>query len=413
MNTKKYLIIATALLSFSAEAQIKDHTEILAITITGAKGSSAVECDSERAAGYKAFGGYCNNEYFKGEVLPGGFDNMKKEDGVSTLSARYMLKGIDSKGDSCHIFIENNAMQGSSYSKPKVFTDSKALSFLNTSDLVGYLDKKGKFTVRIYCKNNVASGSNEKIMIPGSRGLLAATLEKPALKAEEKCPIVIICHGFGGNRDRGTTCMIGQQLPAKGIATLRFDFNGHGESEGRMQDMTVLNEIEDAKCVYQYVSTLPFVDTDKIAILGASQGGVVTSMTAGELGHKKLAATVLLCPAAVLRDDCIKGNTMGKRYNPLDPPEELDLGNGKIIGREFIKTAFTLPIYEKAERYHGKACIIHGTGDRTAPYTYGLRYHDIWPGSEYHQLDGYDHGFNPNPQDAVDIAIDYLIRTLL
>lgn len=104
--------------------------------------------------------------------------------------------------------------------------------------------------------------------------------------------------------------------------------------------MTVPNEIEDAKCVYQYVSTLPFIDTKRIAILGASQGGVVASMTAGELGHGKLKAAVLLCPAAVLRDDCIKGNTMGKRYNPLAPPETLDLGNGKILGREFIKTAF-------------------------------------------------------------------------
>lgn len=124
--------------------------------------------------------------------------------------------------------------------------------------------------------------------------MLAATLEKPALKSGEKCPIVIICHGFGGNRDRGTTCTIGHQLPTENIASIRFDFNGHGESEGRFEDMTVPNEIEDAKCVYQYVSTLPFIDTKRIAILGASQGGVVASMTAGELGHGKLKAAVLL-----------------------------------------------------------------------------------------------------------------------
>ena len=72
-----------------------------------------------------------------------------------------------------------------------------------------------------------------------------------------------------------------------------------------------------------------------------------------------------------------------------------------------------MPIYETAEHYHGKGCIIHGTGDRIAPYTYGVRYHDIWPGSEYHQLDGYDHGFNPNPQDAVDIAVNYLNKVLI
>lgn len=409
MNAKSTAAIALWVVSLQAGAQPENYKEILAITITGAGGSSAVECDSGRAARYTAFGGYCDNGFFKGEVLPGGFDNMRKEDGVETLSARYMLKGVDSRGDSCHIFIENNAVKGSSYSKPAVFTDSKALSFLNKADLIGYLDNEGKFTVRIFVPDTAPAG---KVMIPGSRGLLAATLEKPALGAGEKCPMVIICHGFGGNRDGGIPRMIGEQLPAKGIASVRFDFNGHGESEGEFRDMTVPNEVEDAKCVFRYVSTLPFVDPERIAILGISQGGVVASMAAGELGHRKLAAAVLLCPAAVLRDDCIKGNTMGKRYDPFDPPEQLDLGNGRILGREFIRTAFTLPVYETAGKYHGKACIIHGTGDRTVPYTYGLRYHEIWPGSEYRQLDGYDHGFNPNPQDAVDIAVDYLARTL-
>ena len=309
MRLKGILVIVFTTLAIQSKAQLENYKEILAITITGAEGSSATERDNECAAGYKAFGGYCDTDFFKGEVLPGGFDNMKKENGISTLSAIYILKGVDNKGDSCHIFIENNAIQGSSYSKPKIFTDSKALSFLNSSNPISYLDNKSKFTIRIYVPDTEKAPSIEKVMIPGANGLLAATLEKPALKSGEKCPIVIICHGFGGNRDRGTTCTIGHQLPTENIASIRFDFNGHGESEGRFEDMTVPNEIEDAKCVYQYVSTLPFIDTKRIAILGASQGGVVASMTAGELGHGKLKAAVLLCPAAVLRDDCIKGNT--------------------------------------------------------------------------------------------------------
>ena len=252
----------------------------------------------------------------------------------------------------------------------------------------------------------------DTLRIQGARGRLAATLEVPVLKVGEKCPIVIICHGFGVNRDRGTTYMVAKQLPNEGIATLRFDFNGHGQSDGKMKDMTVLNEVEDAKCVYQYAAGLPFVDRERIAMLGASQGGVVTSMAVGELGSTKIKAAVLMCPAAVLRDDCIKGLLMGKRYDPLDPPEVVQVGD-KCIGREFIKTTFRLPIYETAAKFQGRACIIHGTGDRTAPYTYGIRYHKIWTDSEYHELDGYDHSFNPEPQTAVSIAIDFLKRTLL
>lgn len=412
-RAQKIMTMAMAASSFNVAAQLEGYKEILAITMHNVNLSSSVKAANDRSAALVSFTGHCDNGYFKGDVLPGAFDTQKNEKGLASLSARYMLSGVDNRGDSCQIFIENNAMQGSVYTTPKVFTDSKALSFLNTSELIGYLDNDGDFTIRIYAPDSEVA-SIEKIMVPGDHGLLAATIEKPVLKPGEKCPLVIICHGFGGNRKEGLIGDLGWQLAAKGIATMRFDFNGHGESDGEFKDMTVPNEIQDAKNIYQYVSNLPFVDTDRIAIVGHSQGGVVAAMTAGELGHNRLKAAVLLAPAAVLRDDCIRGNTFGTFYDPICPPADgVTLSDGKVLGHDYIQTAFSLPIYETAERYHGKACIIHGTGDRVVPYTYGKRFYEIWPGSEYHELPGFDHGLGPNPQVAVDLAISFLADTLL
>ena len=61
--------------------------------------------------------------------------------------------------------------------------------------------------------------------------------------------MVVLCHGFGGSKDNQLFELIADSLQRHGIASVRFDFNGHGESEGRFQDMTVPNEIEDTKKV--------------------------------------------------------------------------------------------------------------------------------------------------------------------
>ena len=248
-----------------------------------------------------------------------------------------------------------------------------------------------------------------KVTIDGDHGKLAAILQQPTLAQGQQCPIVLLCHGFGGTKDGQMFDLIADSLAAHGIGSIRFDFNGHGQSEGEFKDMTVPNEIEDAKKVIEYVRDLRWVS--KIALVGHSQGGVVSSMLAGELAND-ISAVVLMAPAAVLRDDAIRGSTMGKQYNPLDPPEFVELWGNIKLGRNYIKTAFTLPIYETAARYHGPACIIHGTGDRVVPYTYGIRYHQQWPGSEYHELETYDHGFSQNIYMACELASDFLIKVL-
>lgn len=268
-------------------------------------------------------------------------------------------------------------------------------------------DKLEKTLTELTATKAKIAGTEENLTIQGSKGKLAAVIQKPVLKQGESCPMAIVMHGFGGRKEGQLLELICDSLQANGIASIRFDFNGHGASEGDFKDMTVLNEIEDAKKVYEYVSALPYVSS--VMLAGHSQGGVVASMTAGKLGDK-ISKVVLLAPAAVLRDDAIRGNTMGVMYDPLDPPEYVQLFGGLKLGREYIKTAFTLPIYETAAGYHGAACIIHGTGDRVVPYTYGERYHQLWQGSELDILDGFDHGFSQNVYRAADLASKFMMK---
>ena len=256
-----------------------------------------------------------------------------------------------------------------------------------------------------------ASAATQNLTIQGDHGKLAAVIQRPDGKATY--PMVILLHGFTADKEHPLLTNLANDLEAAGIASIRFDFNGHGESEGRFQDMTVLNEIEDAKKVYEYVSKLHEVTS--ISIAGHSQGGVVTSMTAGQLGTDKIKAIALLAPAAVLREDAIRGMLQGAQYDSMNPPEYIELksphGTFKV-GRDYVKVAQTLPIYETAINYQGPACLIHGTGDIVVPYTYSLRYGRIYADSELHLLPGFDHSFTQDAAKAARIAADYFIKRL-
>ena len=270
---------------------------------------------------------------------------------------------------------------------------------------------KALFCAAMLCVAAAASAKTENIKIDGSVGKLSAVIQVPDNLAEgQKCPVAILMHGFMGNKNGMLEKMTADKLEKLGVASVRFDFNGHGESDGEFKGMTVPNEIEDAKCVYEYVASLPFAGD--VAYTGHSQGGVVAAMTSGDLGADKVKCVVLLAPAAVLRDDAIRGSTMGARYNPLDPPEEIPLFGGLKLGGEYIRTAFSLPIYETAKKYTGPACIIHGTGDQVVPYTYGERFHEIWPGSELHILPAADHMFSKEMQHVVDLTVNFLMANL-
>lgn len=138
---------------------------------------------------------------------------------------------------------------------------------------------------------NGTSSQVSNIEIDGALGKLSAILCHPQLQEGETVPLIILMHGFMSNKqDRGMTA-IASELQEKRIAYIRFDFNGHGDSESNFQNMTVANEIEDAKKVYEYARSLDFVSD--IALLGHSQGGVVASMVAGKLGAENIAVTFL------------------------------------------------------------------------------------------------------------------------
>ena len=222
------------------------------------------------------------------------------------------------------------------------------------------------------------------------------------------CHMVILMHGFTANKENILMETMADYLLDTGIASIRFDFNGHGESEGRSENMTIPKEILDAKAVYEFVVHRPVVR--EISFLGHSQGGVVASMLAGDLGATKVKSLVLMSPAGVIPDSLASGNLFGTFFNPEKPPVTVLAHNGFIAGREFILTGMHLPIYEASAQYKGNVCILYGKEDIAVPYEYIKRYADIYSACKLYVMPGLDHNFKPRLDSAVQLATDFIVK---
>ena len=217
--------------------------------------------------------------------------------------------------------------------------------------------------------------------IPGPQGAIAYKICLPEdfNPETDRCTMVILMHGIFSSKDYNPMPAIAKGLAKAGIASLRFDFNGHGTSEGRMQDMTIEKEIADAMAVYDYVKALPYVS--EIGFLGHSQGGVVASMAAGRLaaqGQDAPKRLVLIAPGAVIKNACQNGKFFNARFDPKDPPEFIRCWGFMKLGREYLLTTQDLDIYGTAAAYEGQVRILHGTKDKIVPMWCSEQYKETY-----------------------------------
>ncbi len=310
----------------------------------------------------------------------------------------------------------------------------------------------------------IAAASNGTEYLQGPNGRLCYVLQLPRNfdPARDKCPLVIVMHGVMAHKDVPPLPRIARKLVREGFAVLRFDFNAQGKSDGDVLKCTIPSEIADARAVYDYARSLPFVSS--VVLLAHSQGGVVAGMLAGELAGElagmlagefagalaggtlagetagELAgalargtlagetaggtvgepsnkgtapdALVLLAPGAVLKDYALEGRFLGVECDPVNPPEYVQVYWYKF-SRDYIKTAQTLPIYEVSAQYQGPVCLIHGDEDKIVPLKYSEQYRDIYRDCEFTVIPRENHLFSRHPSRLDRLIIDYLHRRFL
>ena len=196
--------------------------------------------------------------------------------------------------------------------------------------------------------------------------------------AGENLPIAIVSHGFMANQE--TTRNYAVDLAHQGYAAYCYDFCGgsvlKNVSDGKTTDMSVLTEVQDLEAVLAYVRSLPYTDESSVLLMGCSQGGFVSALTAAK-PENAVSKLVLFYPALCIPDDARAGKMMFAKFDPKNVPELVRCGPMKL-GRQYVTDVLELDPYQAIRTYTGPVLIVHGTKDKIVALPYAQRAYETY-----------------------------------
>ncbi|PKF73619.1 alpha/beta hydrolase [Chryseobacterium sp. PMSZPI] len=126
--------------------------------------------------------------------------------------------------------------------------------------------------------------SQEKISIKNGNGqgiILSAIINYPeGFDSNKKYPAVVVSHPGGGVKEQ-TAGLYAKKLSEHGLVTIAYDASFQGESTGEPRQLeNPYIRTEDVSAVVDYLTTLAYIDTDKIGAMGICAGAGYTANAA-------------------------------------------------------------------------------------------------------------------------------------
>ena len=229
-------------------------------------------------------------------------------------------------------------------------------------------------------------------------------------KSNNTDKIVIMCHGIRGNKDEcGAFVKLANELLEAGYSSFRFDFNGHGESDGKDLDMTITKEISDLESTVVMLEQKGYKD---FVLLGGSFGAGIVSLFPFEKYNNVKA--IILWYGGLDYDYARFGNLFTEENmkqaekNGYYVSKSMNTGEEFKFGLELFKETYRFKPYESLINCDLPKLFVHGDKDSVLPYELSENVSSQCSNSIFKLIKNGEHTFM-NLDTAIDEAIDVTI----
>lgn len=90
---------------------------------------------------------------------------------------------------------------------------------------------------------------------------------------------IVFCHPFAEEKLNSHRVLVrmARNLASQGISCLRFDYMGHGDSEGNFEDATIQTRLSDIQCAVNYLKNKTGIE--KVGLLGVQLGATLAALS--------------------------------------------------------------------------------------------------------------------------------------
>lgn len=216
--------------------------------------------------------------------------------------------------------------------------------------------------------------------------------------------IVCMFHGFTGNKTEhnGHFRNLSRLLEKQGVASIRMDYHGNGESDGEFYDFNFNDALDDAKRIIAYAKSVEGIE--EVCLLGFSFGGGVASLVANDENCEKL---VLISAAANMPE------LSRKRYD-----NALKLENGNVyfsgfeMSEDFVKSIENKEMYSNCKNFTKDVLVIQAKNDLSVPYLFGVKYAVSYKNARLHIVKNSGHGYDSieNRDELYSKCLEFLTK---